>query len=166
MQPAPTLPAATSQPAAHFVYNSLNLLQAFIQEGDKGGALTFLSRFSRLLRQWLCHASKAAVQLGAEATLLENYLALERERFAAGFDYAVVLKVKNAETILVTPLCWHPVVERLLYRQLLRSGTRGLLRITFMLKDGEPVCVIHAGVAPPDGLPASFTLEQRICLKP
>lgn len=164
MQPAPTLPLVTALPAAHFVYNSLNLLQAFIQEGDKCGALAYLSRFSRLLRQWLCHASKTAVQLNAEMVLLDNYLSLERDRFAAGFDYQLVLDAENTDMIFVTPLAWHAVVGQALCNHVLRGPGRGLLRITFMLDDDAPVCIVHAGVASQNNSSPSFTFEQKVFL--
>lgn len=164
MQPASTPPAATSQPAAHFVYNSLNLLQAYIQEGDKSGALAYLSRFSSLLRQWLNHASMAAAPLGAEILLLEKYLALERERFAARFDFVVTQYIVHADRFLVKPLAWQSAVERAL-QHALKAGS-GLLRITFTLEDGGPACVVCAGIMQPDHSSGSFTFEQTVSLHP
>ncbi|NJO92807.1 MAG: tetratricopeptide repeat protein [Chloroflexia bacterium] len=73
----------------HFIFNALSAIQHFITINDKKSALTFLSKFSSLLRQVLESSINVNMLLKDEIELLNIYLELEALRFSDGFDYEI-----------------------------------------------------------------------------
>lgn len=71
----------------HFIFNSLNSIQHFITENDKKSALTYLTKFSKLLRQVLESSIDLNVILEEEVKLLKIYVELEALRFDDSFTY-------------------------------------------------------------------------------
>lgn len=71
----------------HFIFNSLNSIQHFISNKDEQAALTYLSKFSRLLRQVLESSINSNLVLQEEIELLKIYVELESLRFDDSFSY-------------------------------------------------------------------------------
>jgi len=110
----------------HFLFNSLNSIQYFINENDRKGALQYIQRFSRFLRQVLASSDELLIPVHQEATLLEQYLWLEQNRFPGRFNYEVKVKETAAdENTLMPPLLTHSIAEELLYLCILNDGTTG-----------------------------------------
>jgi ligand-binding sensor domain-containing protein len=65
----------------HFVFNSLNSIQHFINANNKAEANDYLAKFSRLMRMHLNMADKGYISLHEEISRLEFYLTLEEMRF-------------------------------------------------------------------------------------
>src|SRR3546814_20070875 len=66
----------------HFVFNSLNDLQYYINKGDTNTSLTYVSRFSRFIRELITQANEPEITLAQEEQFLKLYLDLEKMRFA------------------------------------------------------------------------------------
>ena len=95
----------------HFIYNTLNQIQYFINKGEKEASLAYISKLSRLLRQWMYDAEQPYVSIADEIALLESYLALEQMRFADRFSFEVATGVPERETIFIVPHIIFPLVE-------------------------------------------------------
>ncbi len=65
----------------HLLFNSLNNLQSFIVHDEKERSVELLNRLAQLLRFSLYECKGEFVTLEQEATLLENYIAIERVRY-------------------------------------------------------------------------------------
>ena len=76
----------------HFIFNSLSAIQHFITVSDQDAALTYLTKFSRLIRQILENSSCNKVPVVEELNLLEHYLELESLRFNHSFEYDIIVK--------------------------------------------------------------------------
>ena len=79
--------ALTAQLNPHFLYNSLNSIQHFLTINDKTSSINYLSKFGRLIRQFIEYADKGVIPLSEELTLLKYYLELESLRFGSMFQY-------------------------------------------------------------------------------
>jgi two-component system, LytTR family, sensor kinase len=65
----------------HLLFNSLNNLQSYIVHDEKERSLELLNRLAELLRFSLYESRGEFVTLQQEATLLQNYIAVERVRY-------------------------------------------------------------------------------------
>lgn len=74
------LAALRGQLSPHFLFNALNTLQSLIGE-DPVLAETLMSRLGALLRRSLSHARQVVVPLEEELALVQDYLAVEQQRF-------------------------------------------------------------------------------------
>ena len=72
----------------HFIFNSLSSIQHLINTDNKKGALVYLSKFSKLLRQVLESSVNITLVLREELELLKIYVELEALRFDDSFSYS------------------------------------------------------------------------------
>ena len=75
----------------HFVFNSLNAIQHFINSKSPGEANEYLAKFARLMRMHLNMAEKNSILLFEEIQRLEYYLNLEQMRFGDKMEWTVSL---------------------------------------------------------------------------
>ncbi|MCB9081526.1 MAG: histidine kinase [Lewinellaceae bacterium] len=83
------LGALRAQINPHFIFNSLSSIQYLISSGNKEAALSYLSKFSKFVRQVLENAIDVHVTLEKEIELLHVYLDLEALRFNNAFSYQI-----------------------------------------------------------------------------
>lgn len=70
----------------HFVFNSLNAIQYFVNSNQKEKSSEHLGKLARLVRLFLSHASEPFISLEDEIKRLKIYLELEKVRFN-NFDF-------------------------------------------------------------------------------
>ncbi|GMQ23698.1 hypothetical protein Aoki45_03800 [Algoriphagus sp. oki45] len=83
------LGALRAQINPHFIFNSLSSIQHLISSGQKEAALSYLSKFSKFVRQVLENSIDVHVTLDKEIELLKVYLDLESLRFDHAFSYKI-----------------------------------------------------------------------------
>jgi len=93
----------------HFLFNGLNTVYGFIDIHNQQ-AREALLQFSDLLRYNLYEADVDLVDLGQEATYLENYVALQRARSSPALQITLDIDVDN-RSIRIAPLLLIPFVE-------------------------------------------------------
>lgn len=137
--------ALKSQMNPHFIFNSLNSIQQYVIDRDVKGANSFISGFSKLMRQTLDFSSKEKITLSEEINYLKNYLELEKMRMESKFDfYITVDAVTPASELYLHPLMLQPYVENAL-----RHGVRylkdkmGHIHLSFIEHDAMLECVIE-----------------------
>jgi len=115
----------------HFIFNTLNNVQAFINAGDKHQANEYIRIFSDMVRQNMLNISKEMVTLTDEMALVERYLQLQRLRFNhIAYDIFTDPTV-DTDDIMVPPLLIQPLVENSIKHGLLPSGkAEGFINIT------------------------------------
>lgn len=77
----------------HFVFNSLNAIQYFVNSNQKEKSSEHLGKLARLVRLFLSHASEPFISIEDEIKRLEIYLELEKVRFN-NFDFAFNIENK------------------------------------------------------------------------
>lgn len=122
------LKAIYAQLNPHFVFNALSSIQGLINKQDIQGANSYLSDFSRLMRESLTNSHKEEISLHEELQGLETYLKLEQLRF--GFTYQITLnKSINRYDSNVPALLLQPLVENAVKHGVASLGKAGQIHI-------------------------------------
>ena len=77
----------------HFLFNSLNAIQYFINSNQKEKSSDYLGKLARLVRLFLSHSSEPFITLDNEIKRLKLYLELEQVRFN-NFTYQIHVDTK------------------------------------------------------------------------
>jgi len=121
------LRALRAQLDPHFLFNSLNSINALIGS-DPEGARHMCERLGDFLRRTLALGARDGVSLDEEMALVERYLAIERVRF--GDRLRVEAQVADeARACIVPPLLLQPLVENAIKHGLQDLVDGGLVRI-------------------------------------
>lgn len=122
--------ALTALVNPHFVFNSLNSIQYFINRAHKELANEYLANFADLIRRTMDDSQNVVVPLRDELSRLELYLELEALRFAQKFRYAVVIDpVIDLEEIVIPVMLIQPYVENAIWHGIMPKGGNGEVRI-------------------------------------
>lgn len=132
--------ALQAQMNPHFIFNCLNSIQNFILKNDKKRAVEFLSRFARLVRHNLNASVKGKVTLEEEVSLLDNYLALERERFDHKFDYKITVADDLDQAFVeFPPLLIQPYIENAVIHGISQKEQQGKIEVSFRKENSDLV---------------------------
>jgi tetratricopeptide (TPR) repeat protein len=125
-----------SQMNPHFIFNSLSSIQNFIVMEKPDKASLYLSKFSRLVRNILDNSIEEYVVLEKEINTLENYLELQKIRFAGKFDYRIHIADEiDTDTLKIPPMLAQPFIENAIEHGIKHRETPGHIDIRFTLKD-------------------------------
>ena len=126
----------------HFIFNSLNSIQYFINSSDKLSANKFLSNFAKLIRKNLdsSAANNFIVTLQEEIERIELYLGLEKMRFSDKFEYKVdVSSSLDTESIEIPSMILQPFVENSIIHGVLSLNRKGKISVKVHKEFGEVV---------------------------
>lgn len=114
--------AKQAQVNPHFIYNSLNALKYMIQKKHNEKAVSYLVRFSRMVRALLERNEDKTISLSKEMEYIKNYIELEKERFK-GFEYSIDIEDDvPMHEIPIPPLLLQPIVEHTIWQYLSDSN--------------------------------------------
>jgi ligand-binding sensor domain-containing protein/two-component sensor histidine kinase len=117
----------------HFIFNSLNAIQYYINSSDNRSANRFLTQFAKLIRKNLDASNEASgmVRLSDEIERLELYLQLESMRFNGKFEYEIKIDPKvEMDTLKVPAMFLQPFVENsIIHGVLPLKDRKGLVQI-------------------------------------
>ncbi len=110
----------------HFIFNSLNSIQHFINSNSHDSASDYLARFSRLMRMHLDMANLSYIPVSDELKRLEFYLELEKLRFGdkLKWDFKIDITI-DAEHILIPNMIIQPFLENAIWHGIMPSGNAG-----------------------------------------
>jgi signal transduction histidine kinase len=115
----------------HFIFNSLNSIQHFINSNQPELANEFLTDFSRLIRMNLENNLEALVSLDEEMERLELYLKLEKLRFGDKLTYSIHgLEDLQQYDISIPPMLLQPYVENAVIHGVLPKDHGGHIDIS------------------------------------
>lgn len=128
----------------HFIFNSLNSIKHLINSDDKGNALKYLSKFSKLLRQVLESSVNVNLVLKEEIDLLKIYVELEALRFDNSFTHSFDID-KNLDLYQneVPMLLVQPYIENAIVHGLLPKNGPKHLQIAFNDQSDHIECIIE-----------------------
>ena len=126
------LKALRAQMDPHFIFNALSSMRREMLEGNIDNADKYLVRFSKLLRMILDTSRKPLVQLSENIELLHLYIQIENSRQGNRFDYTIVTKGLDPDTIYLPSMILQPLAENAIVHGLNpKKNGRGKLTITF-----------------------------------
>ena len=134
----------------HFIFNSLNSIQYFINTQDRISANRYLTSFAKLIRKNLDSASEGdnVVTLQQELERLELYLSLEAMRFKDRFTYEIDNQDIDLEQVTVPAMLLQPFVENSIIHGILPDETKkGEIVVTIKaLGDQLEICIDDNGI--------------------
>jgi hypothetical protein len=123
----------------HFIFNSLNSIQYFINSSNKLAANKYLTSFAKLIRKNLdsSQANNFIVTLKEEIERIELYLSLEKMRFEGKFEYEIDLDdAIDTESIEIPSMILQPFVENSIIHGVLPVDRKGKILIRIYLEFG------------------------------
>jgi hypothetical protein len=131
-----------SQMDPHFVFNALTSIQNFVLKNDKENASSYLSKFSKLMRQILAHSKSDKILLEDEISTLENYIIIKRLTLQNQFDYVIENHDLPNEDIFIPPMLIQPFIENAIDHGLRPlTDRKGKLVVSFE-EDENSNCII------------------------
>jgi ligand-binding sensor domain-containing protein len=136
--------ALRTQMNPHFIFNSLNTINSFINLNNSAQANIYITKFSRLLRLILDHSRKKKITLKEELNVVELYLQMEQIRFENKFIYSITIDENvEVESTEVPPLIIQPFVENSILHGVLPSTTKGLVKVAIFRQGDKIICTIY-----------------------
>ncbi|MCX8525339.1 histidine kinase [Chryseobacterium formosus] len=116
----------------HFIFNSLNSVNHFIATNNELEANQYLTKFSKLMRGVMENSTEDFIPFQQELDLLQNYLALEKTRFADKFDYEIEVDENlNTQSLKVPGMLIQPFLENAIWHGLRYRTEKGFLSLKF-----------------------------------
>jgi ligand-binding sensor domain-containing protein len=115
----------------HFIFNTLNSIQAFMNTHGKEEANEYLVNFSRLIRMNLNLAEKTFISLETELARLELYLQYEKMRYEDKMEYSIQISPAiEPRNLMIPNMILQPFVENSIWHGLLHKDGRGTINIS------------------------------------
>lgn len=128
--------ALLGQMNPHFTFNAINSIQNYILDNNVDSALSYLSDFSKIIRQTLENASKEFIYLEEEIEYIERYLKLEQMRFDYQYSQDIVVDPAiDPDNTQVPPMILQPFIENAIKHGLRHKKSRGKLSIQFTIQN-------------------------------
>jgi ligand-binding sensor domain-containing protein len=150
--------ALRTQMNPHFIFNSLNTINSFVNSNDRVQANQYISKFSKLVRLILDHSREKKIVLKDELEVAELYMQLEQIRFEGKFSFSINVSGMDASVTDVPPLIIQPFVENAILHGLLPSDKPGVLKIDVKKEGEQLLCSIEDNGI---GREAAKRLKQR-----
>jgi tetratricopeptide (TPR) repeat protein len=120
----------------HFLFNSLYSIQNFIVTERPDKASIYLSKFAKLVRNILDNSTEEFVVLEKEISTIENYLEMQKVRFADKFDYHIDIDNDiDIDIVKIPPMLAQPFIENAIEHGIKHRETPGHINIRFSLKE-------------------------------
>ncbi|MCC4212733.1 sensor histidine kinase [Leeuwenhoekiella parthenopeia] len=129
------LQALRSQMNPHFVHNSLNAIQYYIQRNEVELSEEYLNRFSKLFRSFFELSRQHTISLKEEIELLNNYLAIEKMRFEDKLSFDIEVDEDLELDTKIPSLLLQPIVENAVNHGIFHKNESGLVRVIFTCLD-------------------------------
>lgn len=128
----------------HFISNSMNAIQGYIQEKDIDTASQYLNRFAQLMRTVLHQAKEPFSDVESEIELLQAYLDTEQMRLSDQLQYQFVLDSDREEDdILIPTMILQPFVENAIWHGIAPKKGSGTITIRFSTSENQLICEVE-----------------------
>ncbi len=131
-----------SQMTPHFIFNSLSVLQGIILNKEEKKSVSYLSRFSKLLRLTLENSRDKTVLLSKELMAIENYLALQNLENKS-YKYCINIEDSvDTSTLKIPPMLIQPFVENAVEHAFTDSSIIRKINVNLVLVNNQLICTI------------------------
>ncbi|WP_298516737.1 tetratricopeptide repeat protein [uncultured Kordia sp.] len=132
-----------SQMTPHFIFNALSVLQGIILNDEKKKSLSYLSKFSKLLRITLENSRDKMVPLDQELLAVENYLSLHNIESNNSYKYSIsVDEAIDKPQFEVPPMLIQPFIENAIEHGFNKQSEDRNIDIQLSYAKEELVCTI------------------------
>ncbi|MCH5600552.1 sensor histidine kinase [Niabella ginsengisoli] len=143
------LQALRSQMNPHFVHNSLNAIQYYIQRHEVELSENYLSNFSKLIRLFFEYSRRQSISIKEEIGLLDHYLKIEKLRFEDKISYQIKVDEKlDIEEQLIPTMILQPIVENAVNHGIFHKKENGsiVLDFRFLSKNSYRIIIEDDGI--------------------
>ncbi len=124
--------ALRSQMNPHFVFNSLNAIQYYINDENYDKSEAYLVKFSRLIRMIFDFSRFKSVALRQEIKLLKSYLEIEKMRFGEDFNFCINIDSElNLDQTEIPTMLLQPIVENAVNHGIFHKQGKGTICLDF-----------------------------------
>lgn len=139
--------ALRAQMNPHFLFNSMNSIQALIVKLEVRKANFYMTTFSKLLRKILEASDEESIALSNELAIIKGYLELEKLRFGDDFNFEIkVDEDVDIEDYFIPSMLIQPFVENSLKHGLLHKLGEKKLEIFLTMEDVLVVNIKDNGI--------------------
>ncbi len=132
-----------SQMTPHFIFNSLSVLQGFILNKEEKKSITYLSKFSKLLRTTLENSRHKTVSLSSELAVIDNYMTLQNLDMNPPYIYELNFDSEiNNTNIYIPPMLIQPFIENAMEHAFVNQNDNKRIGITITFENKKLVCTI------------------------
>ena len=123
--------ALTASMNPHFIFNTLNSIQDFINKNNLKDANEYLVKFSRLIRANLDSIKSNSTDLLDEFNRIKLYLSLEKLRFDNKLNYSLFIDSELSHKKIILPsMIIQPFVENAILHGILPKKEGGNVRVS------------------------------------
>lgn len=155
------LQALQMQMEPHFLFNTLNAITTLVELGRQAEAAQMLTHLNSILKATLARTTPQKVPLAQELEIVENYLAIERIRFADRLQVDIHIE-QGALAGLVPSFLLQPIVENAIRHGIAYCEDQGTIE-TVIRRDGESLNLRVRDTGP--GVPSLMQNGNGIGLK-
>jgi len=150
-----------SQMTPHFIFNSLSVLQGMILNKDEKNAVTYLSKFSKLLRATLENSRHKTVGLSDEISAINDYMTLQNLDVNPPFKYSLDI-AQNIDTAIfkIPPMLIQPFIENTIEHAFPNKKEDKQIKVALTYNNGVLKCTIAD-----NGIGITLKNEERGCNK-
>ncbi|OUS02741.1 hypothetical protein A9Q86_02710 [Flavobacteriales bacterium 33_180_T64] len=138
------LKALRTQMNPHFIFNSLNSINAYIAKNDIENATNYLTKFSKLMREILEKSTQKEITINEDIQILKTYMDIENKRSNNSFNYTITIDNSiDPENTLIPPMILQPFVENSIIHGLRTIEKNGHIHITYNKQDNMMICSVE-----------------------
>ncbi len=131
--------------SAHFVFNTLNIIQYHIILNDKQGALKCLNTFSKLFRQYITLSQSEVVRIEQEIYMVRLFLQLQQLRYSNKFEHQLFCDQNISTLAKIRVVQLVVIVEDYIESLMKRVDKKLQLNIAFKEVLGNILMTLEAG---------------------
>lgn len=132
-----------SQMTPHFIFNSLSVLQGMILNKEEKNAITYLSKFSKLLRTILENSRHKTVALSEELSAIDDYMTLQNLDVNPPYNYSLtVVTAINVSRFKIPPMLIQPFIENAIEHAFPHTNTDKIIDVILTFENDILVCTI------------------------
>lgn len=137
--------ALSMQMNPHFIFNSLNSIQAYVLSEKPMKAAKYLAVFSKLMRKSLDNSRKEFIPIEEEVNTLELYLQLESNRAKHLFEFWFDYDKEQLKDIMIPPMLIQPHIENAIKHGFKNRENKkaGSIKISFVMRNQSLYCAVE-----------------------
>jgi tetratricopeptide (TPR) repeat protein len=119
----------------HFLSNALVSIQRFMLDNNTDSAADYLTRFARMMRQFLEYSRRDTIAIEHEIEVLKNYVSIQQLGFVKGFTFNLTIDEDlDMAADKIPPMFAQPFIENSIEHGI-RGMSNGILTVRLLKRE-------------------------------